>query len=184
MLTNPVYIGKVTYQDQVYEGEHEAIIDVGTFERVRAMLKKNRIATGDRITGRSAGVLAGLLHCTACGCGITHSSSGGAKRGKTYRYYVCGKAQKRGHAACPRPSLPAEQVERFVVRQLQSLTVDEELVRETCNRVRKLIDAGQQRLADELAGMGTEIRSIERKIKKPSIPVDNPSRKVSIAVRS
>ena len=175
MLTNPLYIGRVLYQDHLYEGEHEAIIDAGTFERVRAMLKKNRIATGDRVEGRSSGVLAGLLHCTACECRMTHSTSGGAKRGKTYRYYVCGKAQKRGHAACPRPSLPAEQVERFVVRQLQSLTIDEDLLREACNRVRRLIDAEQQRLADELAGLATEIRSIEREVKRLSTPMENPA---------
>ena len=176
MLTNPLYIGKVDYQSQRYEGEHEAIIDVGTFDRVQAMLKKNRVASGDKVEGRSAGVLVGLIHCTACRCRMTHSASGGRKRGKTYRYYVCSKAQKRGHAACPRPSLPAEQVERFVVRQLKSLEVGEDLAREACNRVRKLIDDERQRLTEELVGLSTEIRRIGREIKEVSTPVADPPR--------
>ena len=38
-LTNQVYVGKVDFQGQIYEGEHEAIIDEDTFARVQQLLK-------------------------------------------------------------------------------------------------------------------------------------------------
>lgn len=69
---------------------------------------------------------------------MTHSTSGGSGRGK--RYKVCKKATKRGHKPCPRPLLPAAEVERIVVAQFQSLTIDESLPNETCHRVSRTIN--------------------------------------------
>jgi site-specific DNA recombinase len=140
MLTNRLYIGKVTYRNEVYEGQHDAIVDTKLFESVQKQLRRNRINVGDRVRGRSAGVLAGLIHCTARNSRMTHSTSGGSGYGKRYRYYVCNKATKRGRKTCPKPSLPAEEIERFVIAQLQSLTIDESLLNETCNRVHRSID--------------------------------------------
>ena len=40
-------------------------------------------------------------------------------RGKKYRYYVCSNKQKRGSAACPCPSLPASEIESFVLEQVR-----------------------------------------------------------------
>ncbi|UUO05327.1 recombinase family protein [Blastopirellula sp. J2-11] len=37
LLTNVVYIGKVRYKTEVYEGEHEAIIDPETFAKVQTL---------------------------------------------------------------------------------------------------------------------------------------------------
>ncbi len=80
-----------------------------------------------------------------------HSTSGGSGRGKRYRYYVCSKATKRGHKTCPRASLPAEEVERFVVAQLQSLTIDETLLNETCHRVSRSLTDKMDSLRKELS---------------------------------
>ena len=32
LLTNPIYIGKIDFQKQTYEGEHEAIVEVAIWE--------------------------------------------------------------------------------------------------------------------------------------------------------
>ncbi len=34
LLTNQIYLGKVTYHNEVYEGEHEAIVDPEVFAAV------------------------------------------------------------------------------------------------------------------------------------------------------
>lgn len=47
---------------------------------------------------------------------MTHSYS--SKGNKRYRYYVCGTAMQRGWAVCPSPSVPAGEIERFVVEQI------------------------------------------------------------------
>src|ERR1019366_9125504 len=63
--------------------------------------------------------LKGLLHCVPCGCAMTpaHSCKGGKKR---YRYYTCTGAQKRGWNTCPSKSIPAGEIERFVVQQIRT----------------------------------------------------------------
>jgi hypothetical protein len=103
LLTNPIYIGKVTYHDEMYEGEHQAIVDPAVFAAVKKKLNSNRVSLGDRIHGKSPGVLAGLLRCSACDSMMTHSTSGGSGRGKRYRYYVCNK--ERSAATKPAPGL-------------------------------------------------------------------------------
>jgi Recombinase zinc beta ribbon domain len=46
-----------------------------------------------------------------------HSCKDGRKR---YRYYTCTSAQKRGWHTCPSKSIPAGEIERFVVQQLRT----------------------------------------------------------------
>ncbi len=176
LLTNPIYLGKVTYHDVVYEGEHQAIVEPAVFAEVKKKLRDGRVNLGDRIHGKSPGVLAGLLRCTACDSLMTHSTSGGSGRGKRYRYYVCNKATKRGHKTCPRPSLPAEEVERFVIAQLQSLTIDESLLNETCHRVsRSFADKGEG-LQKELDSLKTSLLNVERAIEAFSTPTGDAKR--------
>lgn len=178
LLTNPIYIGKVTYHDEMYEGEHQAIVDPAVFAAVKKKLNANRVNLGDRIHGKSPGVLAGLLRCTACDSMMTHSTSGGSGRGKRYRYYVCNKATKRGHKTCPRPSLPAEEVERFVVAQLQSLTIDETLLNETCHRVSRTINDKGETLQKELSLLNESLVNLERAIEAFAIPTGDVAREV------
>ncbi len=107
---------------------------------------------------------------------MTHTTSGGSGRGKRYRYYVCNKASNRGHKTCPRPSLPADEVERFVVAQLQSLTIDETLLNETCLRVRKSVTDRIQDLEKELMLLTSSLRNSDRAIEAFSTPTGNAER--------
>ncbi len=171
LLTNRVYLGKVTHHHEVYEGEHDAIINSQTFELVQNKLQSNRVNSGDRVHGRSQGVLAGLLRCSSCSSSMTHTSS--RKRDKLYRYYVCNKATKRGRKTCPRPSLPAEEVERFVVAQLQSLTIDESLLDETSHRVQSTLRTRSSRIESELTALCSAISRTEQALNALSIPTSD-----------
>jgi site-specific DNA recombinase len=48
---------------------------------------------------------------------------------RLYRYYVCVTRQKRGRDACPSPSLPAQEIEAFVVDHIRKLARDPELAK-------------------------------------------------------
>jgi hypothetical protein len=54
-----------------------------------------------------------------------------AAKNKTrrYRYYVCCAAQRRGWRTCPSKSLPAVEIERFVLEQIHALGNDRNLLR-------------------------------------------------------
>src|SRR5262249_55474002 len=92
--------------------------------------------------------------CAPCGCAMTPSCStkGGRVR---YRYYVCTGAQKRGFATCPSKSIPAAQVEGFVVDRLKAAGLDPALVAEVLAQARRQAD-------DRLAELDAERRGMER----------------------
>ena len=60
LLTNMVYVGKVDYAGQVYEGEHEAIVDPGIWQSVQDRLryltpKTRRPADPEQVRGGTQG---------------------------------------------------------------------------------------------------------------------------------
>ena len=122
LLKNPVYLGKVTHKDQVYPGEHTAIIHPAIFERVQKLLRTNGRGgpAAAVVRNRNGALLKGLLRCKACGCSMGHTYS--SKGNVRYRYYVCLNAVKRGWHTCPSKSVPAEQIERFVIERVQSMS--------------------------------------------------------------
>ncbi|WP_372715504.1 zinc ribbon domain-containing protein [Novipirellula sp.] len=97
-------------------------------------------------------MLRGILRCAACNLAMRHTSTGrGTKR---YRYYVCGKAEKQGYDSCPSPSIPAKQIESFVVEELRVFTGDDELIRdiyERCHEQNRDDIESQCREADSIA---------------------------------
>lgn len=43
ILINPLYAGKIAYKGKIHNGQHAAIIDQETFDRVQALLKENSV---------------------------------------------------------------------------------------------------------------------------------------------
>jgi len=116
LLTNLTYRGKVQYKEQIYDGDHEAIISEDLFRRVRTLLENNRRTKRLEKANGHRGLLEGLLFCACCQSRMTHTyTSKGTRR---YRYYVCSSAQKYGWDGCPSKSLPALEIERFVVKEV------------------------------------------------------------------
>jgi len=157
LLTNPVYIGKVRHNDEVYEGEHEAIVDADVFERVRTQLRLNGGTGGSRVRNTHGALLKGLVRCTACNCPMGHhfATGGSGKTTKRYRYYVCANAQRRGRDACPAPSLPAGDLERLVLGHVRTLLTGEGVAEAVAERARKVLAATRPDLVvdpDELLG--------------------------------
>ncbi|QDV62643.1 recombinase family protein [Crateriforma conspicua] len=126
LLINPTYIGKVRYRDEVHEGEHQAIVDTSLFTSVQKRLKRNGRGGHEKARNQHAALLRSVLRCKQCDRAMVHNSS--TKRNRRYRYYVCGGAQKRGHASCPTPSIPADQIESFVIGEIKAIAADHELI--------------------------------------------------------
>lgn len=147
LLTNIIYLGKIRYQDEVYEGEHEAIVDAVLFESVQKMLKENYRNGGSQTRNKYGALLKGLLRCSACGCSMIHAYT--SKGEKRYRYYVCMYAQKRGWHTCPSKSVPAAEMEQYVVDQIRSIGLDTSIVAEALNVAREKANAEISRIALE-----------------------------------
>jgi len=170
LLKNPVVVGKVSYGGAVYPGEHEAIVDSGTWERVQAVIRRNGATAGGAHRNRNAALLKGVLRCAPCDRAMTHAWSG--KNGRRYPYYVCTRAQKEGWATCSTKSVPAAGIERFVVEQLRAIGSDPSLAARVLAEARSATEARSAGLRRELAvvrrGMGRVSGMIQRVLAKPA----------------
>jgi DNA invertase Pin-like site-specific DNA recombinase len=112
ILSNPLYLGRLTHKGQIHDGLHDPIIDRGTWDRVQALLAEHaKRAAGSRQD--SGALLAGKLFDDR---GNRMSPSHAAKKGRRWRYYVSqailqGRKQEAGSVA----RVPAMEIERRVV---------------------------------------------------------------------
>jgi site-specific DNA recombinase len=164
-LTNVTYLGKMRYKDEIHEGEHDAIVNRDIFEKVQAKLKINGRSGGAAVRNKFGAILKGLIHCVPCKCAMTpvHSTT---KKLKRYRYYVCVNAQKRGYKECPSKSIPAGEIERFVVDQIKKIGCDPRVLAET---VRKARSHGKETLAE----LESEERRLRRDLVLHHVEMDN-----------
>jgi ssDNA-binding Zn-finger/Zn-ribbon topoisomerase 1 len=120
IIRNVLYIGKVCYAGQIYDGQQEAIIDEQTFKKAQEMLAQNRVERKATKNTECTGLLSHLLRCKTCGSFMFHTYT--LKKGRhKYRYYVCSNAQKRGYNSCPTKSLNAQAIEDAAVDSLKRI---------------------------------------------------------------
>jgi len=165
LLTNITYVGKLRYKEEVHNGEHQAIISDELWQRVQTKLHNHGRTGGTKVRNRFGAILKGLIHCVPCGCAMspTHSTKDRTKR---YRYYVCLAAQKRGRQACPSPSIPAGEIERFVVDQITVIGRDPVLVAETVRQARAQVEERIAEIAGEERRLGRELVSHQKDLHK------------------
>lgn len=135
VLTNPIYLGKITHTrgrdnaggagpTEVYPGQHEAIIDQATWDAVRARmdtvedasrtrwththLLKGKIRTFEDHAMSPASVQRPGSKSPGSGDAPDAAGGGGITQKRRVRYYVSQKAIKHGYASCrSRPSTPS-----------------------------------------------------------------------------
>lgn len=135
MLTNPVYLGKVKYRDELHAGEHSGIVDEQIWQRTQTILHRNGRNGGAAVKNKYGALLRGLVRCVPCDASMGHCYS--SKGSRRYRYYVCLHAQKRGWQVCPSKSVPAGELERFVIDQIRGVARDPAVLAETVNEVQR-----------------------------------------------
>ncbi len=164
ILANVAYIGKVRHYEHVYEGEHDAIIDKDVFDRVQRLLRENARTGGTHARNKHGALLKGLLYCGPCGLAMGHTYT--KKNNSTmYRYYICGQAQKRGWHSCPSRSLPAPEIERFVVERIRCIGRDASLLAETLAQAREQEESLIREFEQECRAAEREQKRLSREIR-------------------
>ncbi len=125
LLNNRVYLGEAVHKGTSYPGEHAAIIDAATWDKVQAVLAANRVARANGTRAQTPALLRGLIFAPG-GHAMTPSHT--RKAGKLYRYYVASDAIRQGYADCPVRSVPAAEVEEAVVAQVRHLLQTPEVI--------------------------------------------------------
>ena len=163
ILTNRVYIGKVRHKDQLYDGQHEAIVPEELFERVQRTISGNRGKRG-RPQERHLFTLDGLVRCGGCGAYMTPTFSYNPQK-KLYSYYACTSRNHRGTQACETKPVPAEPLEQVIAERLIQLSKQdrtvERIVREAMAGADELLGNLQRRRAELVSQSRTVAEQIE-----------------------
>ena len=128
ILGNRVYLGEAVHKGVSYPGEHEAIIDRATWDKVHAILAENTVARSNQTRAQTAALLRGIMFAPG-GHAMTPSHT--RKRGRLYRYYVATDAIRQGYSECPVRGVPAAEVEEAVVAQVRHLLQAPEIIART-----------------------------------------------------
>ena len=149
LLNNRAYIGEAVHKGETYPGEHDAIVDHKTWDRVQSVLAVNGRKRACRTRSATPALLKGLMQCGNCGNAMTPSHT--RRRGRLYRYYLCTSAIRNGHASCPVRSVAAGEAETLVVAQIQGIFRTPEIAAQTIAAAAGLDDTG------DVAGREREI---------------------------
>ena len=129
ILDNKVYLGLVAHKGNVYQGQHEAIIDQETWDLARAAVGQSPRSRARRTATKEHALLRGLVHCGLCGLPMTPVHT--LRDGKKYRYYRPSQQLRGGHEDCPIGSVAAGELESVVFAQMRELFTKPDMVTRT-----------------------------------------------------
>lgn len=134
ILNNPLYLGKMPYKGELYEGQHKAIISQDLWDRVKSLKSDNLGNAFCPSRSVKNSLLKGLLECECCGTMIPTR----CKRGnKYYEYYTTLKSVKEGAKAhpCKIGSVPAGELDTFVLEKIQQIFKSPKIMREMAKQL-------------------------------------------------
>ena len=185
MLQNEFYIGKIAYNGEIYEGQHEPIIPMELWNKVQAIIKTNRV-TGSRSRKQNLHtfLLQGLVKCGWCKSHMTPSYALNHQK-KPYFYYHCTCKIHRGNEECKMKPVPAQALEQVVADRLIENSGDQKRIQELIadattshsERMKSLMQAQENYrrslkdidkrldvLVESIAGRKVGIKTISQKI--------------------
>lgn len=136
LLRNPIYMGKIPHKDKLFDGLHESLIsheDWQAVQTIKASNIRNRFGDASK-TKKNA--LKGLVECDCCGYAMVVTST--KKGNKYYDYYTSLKAIKEGYAKCKLGSIPAGELESFVITKIQNLFKSPQIVTQLSKKVNEV----------------------------------------------
>ncbi len=162
ILSNPYYIGKILYNDVLYNGTQQPLVDAETWHQVQVILSARRMA-GDR-SWKHAHYLKGSLFCIECGSRLGFGYSTG-KLGTAYPYYYClGRNKQR--TPCDLPYLRLEKVEAGVARHWRQQKFSHKLITAIRNAVHVELATHRQTDHHVLVQQKQRLKKLERSRQK------------------
>ena len=119
MLKNVLYVGKIPHKQNIYDGQHQAIISQEIFDEVQNIKSKNRIGRLAPSRFIEHSLLKGFIYCDCCQSAMVSTKSN--KKNKVYEYYTSVRAVKEGFKNCHVGSIPAGEMDNFILQQMEVL---------------------------------------------------------------
>jgi DNA invertase Pin-like site-specific DNA recombinase len=155
LLNNEVYTGRIAHRGESYSGEHQAILEPETWEKVRALLSANN--QGHRQPGTrkvAPSILAGLVFDAE---GNRFTPTHAVKNGRRYRYYTSQAVIQKQKKSSYLGRIPARELEQLVSSQIQRLLASPQELAASCLESSELAnDLGHDYPVDSNGGRGAQ----------------------------
>ena len=160
ILSSPIYAGFLTYGKRktdpvsgklikqgkntwtINEGEHDAIIPLEVFEKAQSLLSQNQ---GKPTKSVRTYLLSGIIRCGLCGGAMTGHTFINKGTQKEYSYYKCYSKLQKGEIACKGLSIPAVELEDFIINKLKELSANKVFLSDK----KKMLDIIRSRVSND-----------------------------------
>lgn len=139
ILSNPVYIGMIRYNDEIYPGNHQPIIDVDDYNKAQEEMKKRQLEAYEFSNNprpfRAKYMLSGIGKCGYCGTPLQSTLGTKRKDGTRNKRYQCinrfprktkGITIYNNGKKCDSGFYEMADIEEFVIGQIRLLQLNSE----------------------------------------------------------
>lgn len=157
LLTSKVYLGKIEYKGEIYDGQHDAIVEESLFNRVQDIIDANRVGRSNcKAQGEHVYLLQSLVRCGKCGSMMTPVWSTGRSGARRF-YYQCTRNSHTNGTECDARYLPAKPVEDFVVDQISEWAKDRK-------EIERAVKAASKYRDEAIGGINIELQDIRNQL--------------------
>jgi len=170
MLKNPVYIGKVTFKGQEFDGEHKPIITQEQFDTTQAMLAIRQ--TGELYKCKSP--FSHLLHCANCGARMFYLHRKSMNREPKYYCYSrygkpIGQVRDRG---CKMRIWPAHLIDSNILSQISEIATNKKILLERFGKKNKPRPDNTAELKRNVINIDRQINKLLELYQHDMMPID------------
>ncbi|MBS3973129.1 MAG: recombinase family protein [Erysipelotrichia bacterium] len=185
VLTTPLYKGKIQYLGEIYEGQHQPIVDEKTFDqayRIYDDIRWNKDGTKDKKNPFVAkNILTGLLMCGNCSARYyVKGNYGGHGDNKKYHpYYTCysrGKSNKPmiKDPTCKNPSHHVGSLDNVIIEQIKKLSFDPSVIAQMQADSATIIPSNNNAIIEEkIKALDKQINRLLDLYQMGTMPFDN-----------
>jgi DNA invertase Pin-like site-specific DNA recombinase len=138
-LRNPVYAGKIKFNNQIYQGIHQPIISEEVFELAQKIHKKR--VRKFRVYRNF--LFGGLVDCEECRYKMTPCFTNKWSKGelKRYYYYRCTSTAHKGWKVCSVKQVSADRLEKYILENLERISLDRNYVENLVFKLNHSLDS-------------------------------------------
>lgn len=169
VLHRPVYCGLVRYKGEIYEGIHDAIISMETFEKAQIIFEeRDRNNPHYKNSFKYKYALGGLLRCKQCGAYYSNKISHRRKDGTAVHKYMCYSYQNPSRFQVKNPDCNnkrwfADDLEKIVFGEIKKLAFDPKYVEKQLEE-----EAANDDTANMIATMEKRVVEIDQAVSRYS----------------
>lgn len=133
ILSNPIYLGKIRYKGELYDGRHPPIISQIIWDKTHELLQESPRLRRPTVGRKSRAPLCGVLKCGGCTSSMTpvHTKK---SSGKLYRYYSATRYLKGICTSCDIKRVAAHEIEDLVLSEMQAIFLAPEMILDVWRR--------------------------------------------------